>query len=89
MPPRAKTSILSELVQEFVEERVRGFPGEAFDLAGARDAVRAALRDSGEPSLEREPVADAKLTELLDRHPFLIRAAGKGPPAWKPGLKKG
>ena len=80
----ARAQMVAELVEEFVEERVRQFPKQAFDIAAVRKALRESLKDGG-AGFDLGPADDKALSQLLDRHPFLVRASGAAP-AWKPGL---
>jgi hypothetical protein len=83
-------TIVSELVAEFVEERVRQHPTKAFRLDDLKRALAALLRDAGEAT-DLKVSDDGWIIDWLDRHPFLIRTqavkAGAGG-EWKPGLNK-
>ncbi len=47
MASDARGKLIVELVAEFVEERVRQFPTEVFDLAVLKRALSAALKEGG------------------------------------------
>ena len=82
----ARAQMVAELLDDFVEERVRQFPKQAFDIAAVRRALRETLRD-GEAGFDLGPGDDKALGQLLDRHPFLTRVPGAAS-AWQPGLDK-
>ena len=79
--------MIAELVEEYVEERVRQFPTQAFDVGAVRQALRESLKE-GEAGFDLGPRDDTALAQLLDRHPFLVRASGASALSWKPGLDK-
>ena len=81
----ARAKIVAELVDEFVEERVRQLPTKAFGVAEVKRALGAALKDAG-GSIELKAGDDRFMAEWLDRHPFLLRA--KAGASWKPGLNR-
>ena len=83
----ARSKLIAELVSEFVEERVRQFPTQVFDLAAVKRAVTMAFKEGG-TGLELLSGDDRALTSLLDQHPFLVRAKDRTTLAWKPGLDK-
>jgi len=83
----ARSKLIAELVSEFVEERVRQFPTQVFDLAALKRAVATALEEGG-AGFELMSGDDRALASLLDRHPFLVRAKDRTTLAWKPGLDK-
>lgn len=87
MPGDARTTIVSELVSEFVEERVRQHPGKAFDLAAVRKAIAASLKDA-DAGVALAPADDALIAGLLDRHPFVVGTGSGAKRVWKPGLDK-
>ena len=87
MTKRVGLDIATELVAEFVEDRVRAFPSEAFDLPTAERAIKAMLKD-GQLAIDVGPKGDVPLATLLDAHPFLVRAKHRSGPAWKPGLQR-
>lgn len=81
----AKSStLLDELVSEFIEERVRRHPRAIFDLDMAVKEVSAMLTEAGEKPVAAAPER-ARIEALLEKHPFLTREPGKSP-RWKPGL---
>ncbi len=82
-----RSKLIAELVSEFVEERVRQFPTQVFDLAAVKRAVTLALKE-GRTGLELMSGDDRALASLLDQHPFLVRAKDRTTLAWKPGLDK-
>ena len=86
MGREARAQMIAELVDDYVEERVRQFPTQAFDVAAVRRALQEALKD-GDAGFDLGPGDDKALGQLLDRHPFLTRVPGSAP-AWKPGLDK-
>jgi len=79
--------MLSELLADYVEERVRQFPKQSFDLAAVKRALGANLSEA-EAGLALAPADDERIAGFLDRHPFLVRAQGAAKPVWKPGLDK-
>lgn len=86
MAKSSPATIVSELVAEFVEERVRQHPTKAFRLDDVKRALAAMLRDAGEPTVIKA-TDEGWIAEWLDRHPFLIGAAS-GSGEWRPGLNK-
>ena len=83
-----RTTIIAELLQDYVEERVRQFPTQSFDLDAVKRTLREPLREA-QAGFDLGPGHDREIAAFLDQHPFLMRA-GKGPaPSWKPGLRKG
>src|SRR3954466_7350798 len=56
----ARSKLIAELVSEFVEERVRQFPSQVFDLAALKRAVATALRRA-ELALNSCPAMIARL----------------------------
>jgi hypothetical protein len=80
-------TIVSELVAEFVEERVRQHPTKSFRLDDLKRAVAALLRDAGEAT-DLKTSDDGWIVDWLDRHPFLIRQQSGAAGEWKPGLNK-
>jgi len=80
-------TIVSELVAEFVEERVRQHPTKAFRLDDLKRALAALLRDAGETA-DLRASDDGWIIDWLDRHPFLIRSHAAAAGEWKPGLNK-
>jgi hypothetical protein len=80
-------TIVSELVAEFVEERVRQHPTKAFRLDDLKGALAAMLRDAGDAA-EWKATDDSWIIDWLDRHPFLIRGKAGAASEWKPGLNK-
>jgi hypothetical protein len=81
-------TIVSELVAEFVEERVRQHPTKAFRLDDLKRALAALLRDAGETA-DLRASDDGWIIDWLDRHPFLIRSPDiRSAGEWKPGLNK-
>lgn len=83
----ARTTIVSELVSEFVEERVRQHPSKAFDLAAVRAALAASLKEA-DSGVALKPADDALIAAILDRHPFVVGTGSGAKRAWKPGLDK-
>jgi hypothetical protein len=84
----ARSKILAELVDDFVEERVRQFPAESFTLALVKRALQDSLKGT-EAATELTSADDRAMVEQLDRHPFLIPAGQGSAKAWKPGLDRG
>ena len=87
MSAGAKSTIVLELVAEFVEERVRHCPGRPFDLGDATRAVHAALREAGHPTA-LGPRDKSVVANSLNQHPFLLRSQTGPVATWTPGLKK-
>ena len=83
----ARSKLIAELVSEFVEERVRQFPTQVFDLAAVKGSVTMALKEGG-AGFELMSGDDRALASLLDQHPFLVRAKGRTTLAWRPGLDR-
>jgi len=83
----ARSKLIAELVSEFVEERVRQFPTQVFDLAAVKRAVATAIKEGG-AGFELMSGDDRALASLLDQHPFLVRAKDRNTLAWRPGLDK-
>ncbi|MDB5651391.1 MAG: hypothetical protein JWL62_2911 [Hyphomicrobiales bacterium] len=79
-------SLLSELVAEYAEERVRQFPGKSFDLEEASRALAAMVAETGE-KVTFSQADTGKITALLEGHPFLVRQPGARA-SWKPGLDR-
>jgi hypothetical protein len=79
--------IVTELVAEFVEERVRQSPTKSFALADVTRALTAMLRDS-DAVIDLKRVDDAWLSERLDEHPFLLKSKAGRTSQWKPGFNK-
>ena len=87
MAADARAKIVFELVAEFVEERVRHLPTKAFGVEDVKRALGAALREAG-GTIELNAGDDRRMSDWLDRHPFLLKA-GEGPaPSWMPGLNR-
>jgi hypothetical protein len=84
--PRAQ--ILRELLSEFVEERVRQIPNEAFSIADVTQALSAMLTDAGQAGAFA-PSDNTWMAAALDRHPFVLRSRAGSTPQWKPGLNRG
>ena len=82
----ARAQMIAEMVDEYVEERVRQFPTQVFDLAAVKRALGETLKEA-EAGFDLGPGDDKALGQLLDRHPFLVRAPGAAL-AWKPGLDR-
>jgi hypothetical protein len=80
-------TIVSELVAEFVEERVRQHPTKAFRLDDLKGALAVMLRDAGDAA-DWKATDDGWIIDWLDRHPFLIRGKSGAGSEWKPGLNK-
>jgi hypothetical protein len=81
----ARDRIIAELVEDFIEERVRHSSKKAFDLPAVKKGLQENLKGT-EAAMELASSADRVIVAALDRHPFVVRAA-KGPTiAWKPGL---
>ena len=76
-----------ELVAEFVEERVRHLPTKAFGVEDVKRALGAALREAGD-AVELTASDDRRMSEWLDRHPFLRKATAGKAPSWTPGLNR-
>jgi hypothetical protein len=83
----ARTGIIKELLQDFVEERVRQFPTKIFDLKTVRRALEPALKEA-ETGIDLGPGDDPLIAKLLDEHPFVVSTNGRTA-AWKPGLDIG
>ncbi len=79
-----RTGIITELLQDFIEERVRQFPTKVFDIKAVKRALEPTLKEAG-TGIELGPGDDRLIGRLLDEHPFVIPAGGS-PAAWKPGL---
>ena len=87
MAASLRSSMIAELLTDYVEERVRQFPKAVFDLAGVKRSLSAVLID-GQAGFDLVPGDDRVLTSMLDQHPFLVRA-GNGPGlSWRPGLDR-
>ncbi len=86
MAQKKHASMLDELVAEFIEERVRRFPGIAFDLDLVVREISGMLTEAGE-KVVLSAQDRTRISDLLERHPFLVRAAGAGT-RWTPGLDK-
>ncbi len=87
MTASPRSSMIAELLTDYVEERVRQFPKAVFDLAGVKRSLSAVLKD-GQAGFDLVAGDDRVLTSLLDQHPFLVRA-GNGPGlSWRPGLDR-
>jgi hypothetical protein len=84
MAADARTGIITELLQDFIEERVRQFPTKVFDVKTVKRALEPTLKEAG-TGIELGPGDDRLIATLLDEHPFVIPAGG-APAAWKPGL---
>jgi len=84
---KQSTTIVSELVAEFVEERVRQHPTKPFRLDDLKRAVAALLRDAGDAT-NLKAADDGWIVDWLDRHPFLIKQQSGAGGEWKPGLNK-
>jgi hypothetical protein len=82
----ARAKIVAELVDEFVEERVRQLPSKPFGVAEVKRALGTALKEAG-GAIELKAGDDRWMAERLDGHPFLLRA--KAGASWQPGLNKG
>jgi hypothetical protein len=83
----ARAKIIAELASEFVEERVRQRPTEAFRIDDVKRAL-ASLLSEAEASVELKATDDRWLCDWLDRHPFLLRADTGSALQWKPGLNR-
>ena len=87
MAADARAKIVSELVAEFVEERVRHLPTKPFGVEDVKRALGTALRDAG-GSIKLQASDDRWMSEWLDRHPFLLKAKAGKAPSWTPGLNR-
>jgi len=83
----ARAKIVTELLSEFVEERVRQLPAQAFGINEVKQALGTALHDAG-GAIALTPNDDRWISERLDRHPFLLKAAKGRVSAWRPGLNR-
>ncbi len=87
MTGTVRSPMIAELLADYVEERVRQFPKATFDLAGVKRSLNAALKE-GQTGFDLGAGDDRALTNILDRHPFLLRASNGPVPTWKPGLDR-
>ncbi len=87
MTSHRKSTMVGELLADYVEERVRQFPSAAFDLAGVKRSLNGVLKE-GQAGFDLGAADDRALATLLDQHPFLLRASQGPALAWKPGLDK-
>jgi len=87
MTGTVRSTMLAELLADYVEERVRQFPHAPFELAGVRCSLNAALKE-GQAGFDLGAGDDRVLTNMLDRHPFLKRASSGPVLAWRPGLDR-
>jgi hypothetical protein len=85
MAGEARGQMIAELLDDYIEERVRQFPNQAFDLASVRRALQQLLKEGEAGDLG--PGDDKAIAQKLDQHPFLVRAPGAAA-SWKPGLDK-
>jgi hypothetical protein len=87
MATDARAKIVAELLAEFVEERVRQWPKKPFGLSDVTRALGTMLRDS-DTAIELKRADEPRLSDWLDQHPFLRRAASGSSGQWTPGLNK-
>lgn len=87
-PNASRTKLIAEVLDDYVEERVRHFPGERFDLVAVKRAIGQTLRD-GNSGIELTSIDDPMMVQWLERHPFLVAADRASKLSWKPGLNKG
>ena len=87
MTGTVRSTMLAELLADYVEERVRQFPKATFDLAGTKRSLNAVLKE-GQAGFDLGAGDDRVLTNMLDRHPFLLRASNGPVLTWKPGLDR-
>ena len=87
MTGHPKSTMIAELLADYVEERVRQFPKATFDLAGTKRSLNAALKE-GQAGFDLGAGDDRVLTNMLDRHPFLLQASSGPVLAWRPGLDR-
>ena len=88
MATDARAQTLRELLSEFIEERVRQMPDQAFSIGDVTRALSAMLMDAGQAGA-LAPSDNKWLAASLDHHPFLLRSQAGSTVQWKPGLNKG
>jgi hypothetical protein len=82
-----RQTIVAELVTEFVEERVRHSPLDAFSIGDVTSAVTAMLREASVLAAI-EPDDEKWIADWLDQHPFLLQQNAGSTAQWRPGLNK-
>jgi hypothetical protein len=86
MARHATTTLVGELLSEFVEDQVRRAPRQPFGMGDLKQALTGMLGEAG-ILIELRPADDPWISAWLDQHPLLQRQpAGTG--TWKPGLNR-
>ncbi len=80
----ARTTMVLELLFEFVEDHVRQAPDRPFGIGDLKQSVGIMLREA-DISIDLWASDDQWVSDWLDRHPLLLRQPS-GRAAWKPGL---
>jgi hypothetical protein len=87
MAQDARTTLVGELLSEFIEDRVRQAPQQAFGMWDVKQSLAGMLGDAG-MLIELRPADERWISASLDRHPLLLRQSVSAA-TWKPGLNKG
>ncbi len=83
----ARSTFISELLSEFVEDHVRRAPQYAFGIRDVKQGLAGMLNDAG-LVIELHSADDSWISASLDEHPLLLRQPASAA-TWKPGLNKG
>jgi hypothetical protein len=86
MAQDARTTFISELLSEFVEDYVRRAPQNPFGIKDVKQGLAGMLDDAG-LLIELHPADDSWISASLDVHPLLLRQSANTA-TWKPGLNK-
>lgn len=82
----ARTTLVGELLSEFVEDHVRRAPQQAFGLRDVKQSLKGMFEDAG-MLIDLLPSDDHWISSSLDVHPLLLRQSASAA-TWKPGLNK-
>ena len=86
MAQDARTTLVGELLSEFIEDRVRQAPQQAFGIRDVKQSLAGMLDDAG-LLIELHSADDSWISASLDEHPLLLRQPASAA-TWKPGLNK-
>jgi hypothetical protein len=75
----ARDRIIAELVEDFIEERVRHSSKKAFNLPAVKKGLQESLKGT-EAAMQLSAADDRVILAALDGHPFVVR--GKKPDAF-------
>jgi hypothetical protein len=81
----ARDRIIAELVEDFIEGRVRHSSKKAFDLPAVKKGLQESLKGT-EAAMQLSAADDGVILAAVDRHPFVVRVGKGSTLSWKPGL---